>query len=514
MTPASQSETTQQGPRGPLAVVIVGAGFAGIGAAAELRRRGITNFTILERADEVGGVWRDNTYPGCQCDVPSSLYSFSFLPKHDWSDRFATQPEIQQYLRDAVRHLDLESKIEFGRDVSQVKWDVDAQLWTVSIAGGESLRARMVIVGSGTLNEPSIPKFDGLADFSGELFHSANWPADFDPSGKRIAVIGTGASAVQFVPKIAEAALSVTVFQRTAPWVLPRGDRSVPRWQQQLNGRVPAAMSVTRGVDFLRRELLTNSFVRSGRMLSLIERTGRRHINSQIADPSLRALVTPEFRAGCKRLLMSDTWYPTLTRPNVTLTTTPISHFTSTSVVTRHDPGGSADRDTTVGPIEVDVIVLATGFRVQRRSILSVIVGTDGDSMAAAMFKTAPTAYLGSTLPGFPNLVLMTGPNTGLANNSMLLMIEAQARYAADMASYLDRNPGAALDVRSAVMESFTSELEERLGHSVWADGGCASWYQDAHGRVTALWPGTTTEFRRRTREISLADYRVLSRPQ
>ncbi|MFA7264953.1 MAG: NAD(P)/FAD-dependent oxidoreductase [Candidatus Nanopelagicales bacterium] len=510
MTATEAAEARAIAPSADRAVVIVGAGFAGIGAAAELQRRGVTNFTIVERADAVGGVWRDNTYPGCQCDVPSSLYSFSFLPKTDWSDRFATQPEIQEYLQSAVGHLGLESKIEFGREVAQLTWSVTEQLWTVAFTSGEPISARMVIVGSGTLNEPNIPRIDGLADFEGELFHSANWPADFDPAGKRIAVIGTGASAVQFVPKIAAVAESVTVFQRTAPWVLPRGDRTVPRWQQQLNDRVPAAMSLTRGVDFLRRELMTNSFVRSGRMLDLIERTGRRHIAKHVADPDLRARVTPTYRPGCKRLLMSDTWYPTLSRPNVTLTSASISRLTRSGVIPSPD-GAAGQQAESTSEVQVDVVVLATGFRVQKRSILSVIVGANGESMALAMFKTAPAAYLGSTLPGFPNLVLMTGPNTGLANNSMLLMIEAQARYAADMATYLARNRGVALDVRPAVMESFTSELEDRLGQSVWVDGGCASWYQDTSGRVTALWPGTTTEFRRRTRHISLADYRVVS---
>lgn len=502
MSASHAAEQLPQSTAQQHAVVIVGAGFAGIGAAAELKRRGIEDFLILERADDVGGVWRDNTYPGCQCDVPSSLYSFSFLPKPDWSDRFASQPEIQEYLRAAVREVGIESKIQFKRDVAKIQWSVDDQLWTLTLADGESRTARMVIVGSGALNEPSIPKFAGLADFSGEVFHSAQWPADFNPTGKRIAVVGTGASAVQLVPQIAERARQVLVFQRTAPWIVPRGDRTVPTWQHHLNGRVPGAMSLARGFDFLRRELMMNSFARSGPMLSLVERAGRRHIDQQVSDPTLRAMVTPNFRAGCKRILMSDTWYPTLARQNVELITDPISHFTDTAVATAGNEGGH----------QVDVVVLATGFRVQRRSILARIVGAQGEPMAVAMAKTAPSAYLGSTLPGFPNLVLMTGPNTGLANNSMILMIEAQARYAADMANYLQAQPGIALDVRPQVMRSFTTELEERLAKSVWVDGGCSSWYRDGSGRVTALWPGTTTEFRRRTRHLRLTDYEVLER--
>ncbi len=488
-----------------LDAVIVGAGFAGIGAAAELLRRGIDDFVILERAADVGGVWRDNTYPGCRCDVPSSLYSFSFLSKSDWSDRFAGQPEIQAYLKKSVRDLGLDSHLRLNCDVAQATWESASQRWQVATSTGDSITARMLIVGSGALNEPTIPKIDGLNSFEGELFHSSQWPTDFEPGGKRIAVIGTGASAVQLVPQIVQSARQVTIYQRTAPWIVPRGDREIPGWRQKVHAWVPATMLASRGFDFTRRELMTNSFVKSGRLLGMIERAGRRHIARQVSDARLRSQVTPNFRAGCKRIIMSDDWYPALQRANVELVTDPIGRISATGIETRSakDP-----RDFR----EFDAVVLATGFRVQRRSILSQIIGADGKSIAATMILTEPTAYLGSTVPGFPNLVLMTGPNTGLANNSMILMIEAQARYAGTMASYLAGNPEVALDVRSDVVKRFSAELDHRLGGSVWSAGGCSSWYQDGSGRVTALWPGTTTEYRRRTRRLELGDYEQVPR--
>ncbi len=484
----------------PYAVAIIGAGFAGIGAAAALAQAGVDDFVILERADDVGGVWRDNTYPGARCDVPSALYSYSYLPNPNWSDRFSSQPEIHAYLRGAIDELGLAAKLHTGCQVTEARWDSKDLVWAVTLGDGTEVSTRLLIVGSGAMNEPATPRIAGLDEFSGQVFHSARWPATFDPAGRRIGVIGTGASAVQLVPEIAASAAHMAVFQRTAPWIVARGDRAIPRWLRQIHDRVPGSLSTTRGANFIRRELMTGAFTKSNRLLSLIEVAGRRHLARQVSDEHLRAQVTPTFRAGCKRIILSDDWYPTLARNNVELVTDPIHHVTTDGVVTA---SGAAH--------DLDTIVMATGFHVQRRLILSAIIGAQGASMASTMVRTAPSAYLGSTVPGFPNLILMTGPNTGLANNSMILMIESQARYAADMARYLQANAEVALDVKQAVMDDFTAELTARLDRSVWATGGCASWYQDAHGRVTALWPGTTTEFRRRTRQISLPDYTVVS---
>lgn len=493
-----------------LDVAIIGAGFAGIGVAAQLQRDGINNFVIYERGDDVGGVWRDNTYPGCRCDIPSSLYSFSFLPKPDWADRFATQAEILAYLREAVDVLGIGPAIKLGLAVDRVVWNAAQSWWDLTLADGTVRSARMVVVGSGTLNDPVIPKFDGLAGFGGRVFHSSDWPHDFSATGRRIAVIGTGASAIQIVPAIAPEVDHLTVVQRTAPWIMPRGDHPLSSWQREVNARVPFSMAVARGYDYLRREVVTPSFVRNGRVLSWMEWTSRRHLNSQVKDPVLRSKIDPSYRIGCKRVLMSDDWYPALQRPNVDLVTDPVAGVTESGLLLQQ-ADGSPPRQ-----VEVDTIVLATGFRVQRRAILSRIVGTTGDSMAAAMFKSAPTAYLGSTVPGFPNLILMTGPNTGLANNSMIVMIEAQAKYASDMARRIVQGASAAdnvvIDLRPAAFERFAAEIEGRLTHSVWQNANCSSWYQDSLGRVTALWPGTTSEFRRRTRRLDERDY-VISGP-
>lgn len=484
-------------------VVVIGAGFAGIGAAAELKRRRIDNVVILERASEVGGVWRDNTYPGCRCDIPSSLYSFSFMPKPDWSDRFATQPEIKQYLVDCVRRLGIESKIRFDADVASATWDGESLRWIIAVRDGRTFAARMLIVGSGALNEPAIPDLPGLDSFDGDVFHSAQWPADFDATGRNVVVVGTGATAVQVVPQIAAQTERLTVVQRTAPWIVPRGDRAVPAWLQATYGRFPATQSLARTAEYYRRELLTNSFAESGRLLRLIERTGNRHIARQVRDPELRRAVTPNFRAGCKRVLMSDDWYPTLQRPDVDLVVAPITAVTPTSVTFADESGG-------IREVLADTLILATGFHVQHRSILARIRGASGQSMAAAMGSRRPAAYLGSTISGFPNLVLMTGPNTGLANNSMVVMIEAQATYAGALAEQVVASPERALDVLPTALDDFIQELDHRLAGSVWEAGGCMSWYQDGKGRVTALWPGTTTEFRRRTRELDLRDYQVV----
>ena len=488
-----------------VAVAIIGAGFSGIGAAAALKQQGIDDFVILERAAEVGGVWRDNRYPGCRCDVPSALYSFSYKPKPDWSDRFAAQPEIQQYLAACITDLGLTAHLRMRADVKTARWDESSQHWLLMLGDGATVTARMLVVGSGALNEPVIPRISGIESFEGETFHSAQWPSDFDPTGKRIGVIGTGASAVQLVPEIVDAAAHVTVFQRTAPWVVPRGDRAIPQWLRTTYSRIPGTMSVTRTAEYVRREMLTDTFTKNGRLLSVVERTGRHHIRAQVHDAKLRRLVTPKFRAGCKRIIMSDDWYPALQRNNVDLVVDPIDRFTADGIAVGLAAGNRQEH-------RFDAVVMATGFAVQRRSILFDIFGSDGRSIAHSMAATTPTAYLGSTIPGFPNLVLMTGPNTGLANNSMVVMIEAQAAYAASIARHLVDHPDRALDVRAQALANFTAEMEQRLAQSVWAAGGCSSWYLDAEGRVTALWPGRTSEFRRRTRELRLADYVVVPR--
>lgn len=478
-------------------VIIVGAGFAGIAVAVELRRHGIKDFRILERANDVGGVWRDNNYPGCKCDVPSALYSYSFAPKADWAGYYGSQPEIWQYLRDCVQRFELESHLDFDQDVTDCQWDADNGCWVVT-TDDRTLRTRLLVSATGALNEPAIPKFSGGEDFAGTRFHSAQWPHDFDPSHRRIAVIGTGASAVQFVPEIVDSAHSVLVFQRTAPWIMPRSEPGLPGWLNEVWRNIPGRASLTRKSHYLFRELVTDAFTGNGRGLSALERIARRHLHNQVKDPQLLKALEPDYRIGCKRVLFSDDWYPALQRDDVELITDPIADIAAGGIVTERD--GQRELH------HVDTIIYGTGFQVSRLPFLFRIRNEAGKPLAFVWAASRPGAYLGTTVAGFPNLALMTGPNTGLASSSMLLMIEAQARYVREMALYLQDNPGA-LQVTDEAQDRYLDEIEKRLHDSVWMQGGCASWYQDAGGRVTAMWPGRTREFDKRTRTLNLADY-------
>lgn len=485
----------------PTLVTIVGAGFAGLAVAIELKKSGIDDFVILERSDDVGGVWRDNNYPGCRCDVPSSLYSYSYARKPDWQDHYATQPEIWRYLRDVALRFDLIDHIEFDVDVQRCAWDASERHWSVE-TDTDVRMSRLLVNATGALNEPVFPDFANDDMFAGTSFHSAQWPLDFDPTRRRIAVIGTGASAVQIVPEIATVADEVTVFQRSAPWIVPRNDRQIAGLRRQLRN-LPLVAELERTVEFGRRELISSWFAKSSRGMSLVQRTAQRHLDAQVSDPQLRARVQPNFRVGCKRMLASDDWYPTLARGNVELVTDPIVGLAAGGVQVKSTDGSLALH-------QVDTVVYATGFAVNRLPFLFRIEDAAGQSLAQHWADTGSSAYLGTTVSGFPNLAIMTGPNTGLAANSMLVMIEAQARYVRQLAHTLNEFPGSAFDVRSEVQREYQSKIDSRLAKSVWTADGCSSWYQGMDGRVTALWPGTTTEFRRRTRTFRLDEYQQL----
>lgn len=483
------------------AVTIVGAGFAGLAVAIELKRCGIDDFVILERSDDVGGVWRDNNYPGCRCDIPSSLYSFSYAQRSDWQDYYATQPEIWRYLRDVTAKFDLEGHIRFGHDVEKCVWDGEHARWHVQ-TNRANLCTRLLVNATGALNEPTIPNLENRDDFSGRSFHSSQWPTDFDARKRRIAVIGTGASAVQLVPEIAEVADRVVVFQRSAPWVVPRNDHEVSQWIQTARRNIPMLSTVQRSIEFGRRELYSSWFGTSGRGMSLIERVAHRHLEQQVADPVLRAQLTPNFRIGCKRILLSDEWYPALQRDNVVLQSDPLVGLAAGGVQTK-----SANGSITLH--QVDTVVFATGFAVNRLPFLFKVFNEHGRSLAGHWARTGSSAYLGTTVHGFPNFAIMTGPNTGLAANSMLLMIEAQARYVRELAEQVMAGPSRVVDVRADVQSKYQRDIDNRLARSVWTASGCASWYQDNNGKVTALWPGTTTEFRRRTSKLVSNDYQI-----
>jgi cation diffusion facilitator CzcD-associated flavoprotein CzcO len=478
-------------------VAIVGTGFSGLGMAIRLKQAGIEDFVVLERADDVGGTWRDNTYPGAACDVPSHLYSFSFAPNPDWSRTFSRGPEIWDYLRRCAGHFDVLSKIRFRHEVQQAVWDEQRQRWRIETSAGQ-FSAQVLVAGPGPLSEPSIPRIPGLERFEGAAFHTAQWDHDADLRGRRVAVIGTGASTIQVVPEIQPEVEKLHLFQRTAPWIMPHPDRALTKREKRLYRRFPAAQLAMRAAIYWARETFVLPFMHR-RLAKLPQTVARQHLAHQVHDPDLRRKLTPSYTIGCKRILISNDYYPALSQPNVELQTAGIREVRERSIVT------TDGRET-----EVDAIVFGTGFRVTDMPAAEYIRGRSGESLAEA-WKGTMQAYLGTSIAGFPNLFMLVGPNTGLGHNSMVFMIESQIAYVLDALRTMERGGLASVDVRQEVQDAYNEELQDGLRETVWATGGCASWYLDATGRNTTLWPGGTWRFRTRTRHFDPACYTLRS---
>lgn len=480
-----------------LDTLIVGSGFAGLGTAVKLDEAGRRDFLVLEKGDSLGGTWRDNVYPGCACDVESHLYSFSFFPNPDWTRTFARQPEIRAYLEATADRYRLRDRIRFGVHVVGAEWDGVA--WDVHTSDGATLRARFVVFGTGALHDPAVPEIEGLDRFSGKAFHSAQWDHSVDLTGKRVAVIGTGASAIQFVPAIAPSVAHLTLFQRTAPWVLPKPDRPIPPSRRTMFRRFPVLQRLQRLSLYWRHEALVAGFLHP-RIMKAVQRGAGLYLRRVFAgDPDLRRTVTPDFTMGCKRILMSNDYYPALRRDNVAVETTGISRITETGVVTADGVEHPAD-----------VIVFGTGFAVAEGLATMAITGRDGAKLADA-WASGPEALLGTTVAGFPNLFTVVGPNTGLGHSSIVFMVESQVNAVLDAMRTVDRHHAVAIDTRPEAQAAYNAELQERLAKAVWATGGCASWYLDAHGRNRTLWPGYTFTFRRRTRRLDPAKYELIA---
>lgn len=477
-------------------VAIVGAGFAGIGMAATLERAGRRDYVVLERAGALGGVWRDNTYPGCQCDVPSHLYSYSFAPRPDWTRSFSYQPEIWQYLEDVAHRFGVRPHIRFDAEVRDARWDEEERVWRIETPAG-SLAADALVFGAGALSEPSLPDVPGLGDFAGTIFHSAAWRHDHDLAGERVAVIGTGASAIQFVPRIQPRVARLYVFQRTPPWVMPRADRPVGARERAFYRSAPIAQRLSRAGIYWGREVLALGFAGWKPMMRVAEYLATRHIRRQVADPALRAKVTPSYALGCKRILPSNEWYPALQQPNVELVTDRIAEVRPHSIVT-------------VDGVErhVDTIVLGTGFNVTAHPAFDRVAGRGGRVLGELWRREGISAYKGTTVAGFPNLFLMTGPNTGLGHSSMIHMMESQFAYVLGALDALDARGGGAAEPKPEAQAAYNDALQERLARTVWTTGGCVSWYLDEHGRNRTLWPGFTWRFRLATRRFDPNAYR------
>jgi cation diffusion facilitator CzcD-associated flavoprotein CzcO len=482
------------GPR-TVDVAIVGSGFSGLGMAIRLEQEGRSDYVVLERGDDVGGTWEFNTYPGCACDIPSHLYSYSFALNPDWSQTYSRQPEIRDYLRRCADRFGVRPKIRFRCEVTAAHWDDEACQWELQTSYGP-LRARVLIAGAGPLFEPKYPELPGLDDFQGALFHSARWDHDFELSGKRVAVIGTGASAIQFVPEIQPEVERLHVFQRTAPWVVPHSNRQVTALERRLYRAIPAAQRAVRAGVYALREILVLGFVKRPRLMRAIERLARRHMEEQISDPALLERVQPDYSIGCKRILPSNGWYPALEKANVELVTDGIREVRANSIVGED----GVER-------EVDAIVLGTGFHVTDMPIARVVRGRAGRSLDE-VWRGSPRAHRGSTVAGFPNLFLLLGPNTGLGHNSMVYMIESQISYILDALRTMERNGVATAEVRSEVERAYNASIDERMRGTVWTTG-CSSWYFDSAGRNGAIWPDWTWRFRQRTSRFDAGNYEL-----
>lgn len=474
--------------------IVIGAGLGGLGAGIELMRAGVTDLTILERADDVGGVWRDNTYPGAACDVPSSLYSWSFAPNPSWSRRYAEQPDILDYIRREATRTGVLDHVRTGSEVCEATWDPLNGEWVVTLSTGEVLKSDVLVSAVGQLSRPAVPEIPGAEDFAGAAFHSAQWDHELALAGRRVAVIGTGASAIQLVPAIADEVASLTVFQRSAPYVLPKPDRAYNRLHHAVFARLPGAQRLGRRTTFRLTEMLNRALTRGSWLTRAVSLAWRLHLRATIRDADLRRRLRPDHPLGCKRILFSNDWYPALAREHVEVVTEGIAGLAADGVRTS---------DGVLHP--ADVVVYGTGFAATEFLAPMRVTGRDGQDLHE-MWAGGAHAYLGITVPGFPNLFLLYGPNTNLGGGSIIAMLEAQAGYVVQAVRALSENGTGALEVREDVAEKFDVEMQERLAASVWT--GCASWYREAGGRVSTNWPGLVTEYLDRTARFDVSDYR------
>lgn len=493
---ATASPTRTQRPVRRVRVAIIGAGFGGLGTAMRLKQSGIDDFVILERAAEVGGTWQANTYPGAQCDIPSILYSFSFAPNPKWSRLYPLQPEIHDYLRDCARNFGLVPHLRLRHEVLDAVWDERDQCWTVVTDRG-TWQAQVLVGAMGPFSEPAVPSLPGLESFGGHVFHTASWNHGHDLTGERVAIIGTGASAVQIVPRIQPKVAELTVFQRTPTWILPHPDQPMTGWPRRLFERLPLVQRLARtGVDLLQESLVPGFVYRPG-LLKGMELLGRAHLRHQVRDPELRSALTPDYTFGCKRPTFSNSYYPALTKPNTEVVTSGIREVRPNGIVT-------AD-----GAVhEVDTIILGTGFRTTDNPAFDRLRGRGGRRLSEVWDGDA-SAYLGTTISGFPNFFFLLGPNS-VVYTSQVVTIEAQVAYLLSCLRQMDDHALASIEVRPEVQRAFVDKVDHRLRTSVWNSGGCSSYYLNDAGRNHVFFPGFNRLFKARTRTAALADYQLV----
>ncbi|MEV6393076.1 flavin-containing monooxygenase [Nocardia xishanensis] len=475
-------------------IIIIGAGFAGLGMALELRRAGLENFTILERAADLGGVWRENTYPGAACDVPSPLYSWSYEPKSDWPRRFSEQRDIHGYMRGVADKHDLARYIRFGTEVTDAEFDERTGRWQISTADGTRLSADILIPAVGQLSRPALPNLPGIDTFTGPAFHSAEWNHDIDLTGKRVACIGTGASAIQYIPRIQPKVEHLTLFQRSAAWVLPKRDVEYSALHHALFKYFPPSRWAERFAIWSFFEVLALALTDIPAIKTPVIALADRHREQQVPDPELRAKLTPDYAAGCKRGLFSNEYFPALAQSNVTVETTAIEAVTPTGI-----------RTVDGAEHQVDVIIYGTGFKGTEFLAPMNIYGVGGRKLADVWGDAGARAYLGLSVPYFPNLFMMYGPNTNVGSGSIIYMLESQARYIRQVVQYLTEHPGRYLAARAKVEQDWDDWLQRRLKDTPW--NFCSSWYRNAAGRITNNWPGATVLYRWKTRTFDPSDY-------
>lgn len=486
--------TTNSPAAAPLRVLIIGAGFAGVGLAIQLQKRGINDFLVLEKAASVGGTWRDNHYPGAACDVPSHLYSYSFEPKTDWSRKFAPQAEIVAYIQHCVDKRQLAGKIRCNTEVASAEFEQASGLWRVIGKDGEHYLAQALVSACGQLNQPAYPRIPGLESFAGEAFHSARWNHAYDLTGKRVAVIGTGASAIQFVPEIVPKVQHLTLFQRSAAYVISKPDRAYKRWELALLRRWPWLQQIDRGLKYVQHEVRALAFIHFPVLMKLFQFSFQRHLAAAIADPERQRQLQPDYPLGCKRILISNNYFPALAQGNVEIVNQAIQSITPHGVVTadgREHP--------------VDALIYGTGFAATDFLAPMQIKGLDGVELNQA-WRDGAEAYKGISVSGFPNLFLLYGPNTNLGHNSILYMLESQFAYVLNCLDALQQQGLRYMDVKPQVQQRFNQHLQQVIRHSIW-EQGCTSWYKNAAGKNTNNWPGFTFTYRQQTRHLELADY-------
>ncbi|MDB5215633.1 MAG: 4-hydroxyacetophenone monooxygenase [Myxococcaceae bacterium] len=479
-------------------VAIAGSGFGGLGTAIRLAQSGIDDFLVFERSNDVGGVWRDNTYPGCACDVESHLYSFSFARNPEWTRSFSPSKEIHGYLRACAERFGILPRVRFDHEIHAATWDDDAQRWRLETKHGV-YTADVFVAAVGGLSEPAIPSLLGLETFAGTTFHSARWNHEHVLAGKRVAVIGTGASAIQFIPAIQPEVARLTIFQRTPPWIVPRKDRALTDRERRVLRSSKSAQWLLRARIYVLRELMALPFF-DERIAKIAQKLAERHLARRVRNPRLREKLTPSYTMGCKRILLSDDYFPAVTKPNVDVVTDSIAEIR---------PEGILTKDGTLHA--VDTIIFGTGFHVQKYPFAKRVHGKGGRSLAET-WKDRMTAHLGTTVSGYPNLFLLQGPNTALGHTSVITILESQIEHVVNAVQHLAKEGLASVEPRIEAQQAFVDHVDAKIQGSVWTSGGCKSWYLDAQGRNSTLWPGFTFTFKRRVERFDPSEYVCMPR--